>query len=124
MLKNILLVFFGGGMGSVLRYLCSHIERRLYPDIVFPISTFFVNIVGCFLIGILIGITTRGGILDEKTQLMLVVGFCGGFTTFSAFAAENIKMLENGNYLLFALYIAGSVAGGLLAMWGGKYCVK
>ncbi|MDR2556339.1 MAG: fluoride efflux transporter CrcB [Bacteroidales bacterium] len=123
MLKNILLVFVGGGVGSALRYVCSCIGDKICPNFVFPVSTFFVNIVGCFLIGLLVGITARGGMLDEKMRLILVTGFCGGFTTFSTFAAENFKMLENGNYLLLGLYIAGSIAGGLLAVWGGKCCV-
>jgi CrcB protein len=67
--------------------------------------------------------TAHRGVLDEKMQLFLAVGFCGGFTTFSAFAAENLKLLENGNFLLFALYVVGCVVGGLLAVWGGKCCV-
>jgi CrcB protein len=120
MFKNILFVFIGGGTGSVLRYVCSLLEFKFFAEQTFPISTFLVNIVGCFIMGLFVGMFAQHEILDEKLRLLLAVGFCGGFTTFSAFGYENVRMLENGQYLLFSLYVGGSVIGGLLAAWGGR----
>ncbi|MDR0619431.1 MAG: fluoride efflux transporter CrcB [Bacteroidales bacterium] len=124
MLKNFLLVTFGGAIGSALRYGCSFLEVRLFPNHTFPYSTFFVNIAGCFIMGFLAGLLAQHSAFNEKMRLLLMTGLCGGFTTFSAFGLENVKMLENGQYLLFALYIAGSVIGGILAVWGGLICIK
>jgi CrcB protein len=124
MLKNILFVFIGGGAGSVLRYGCSFLGFRLFPNHIFPYGTFFVNITGCFVMGLLAGILAQHNVFNEKLHLLLMTGFCGGFTTFSAFGLENAKMLENGHYLLFALYVVGSIIGGLLAAWAGLIYIK
>ena len=117
MIKNMLLVGLGGGVGSMLRYLSTH---GLYKIIEkpFPFGTLFVNVLGCFLAGIVSGILLKmGG--DERIRLLLMVGFCGGYTTFSAFAHENMSMLQNENYLGLLLYISLSIVTGLVAVWLG-----
>ena len=114
MLNNVLLVAFGGALGSVCRYLLSgwNVES-------FPFGTFVVNIVGSLLIGFLVGWVNRGVLVPEM-KLLLVTGFCGGFTTFSTFANESFVMLKVGDALLAALYVALSVFLGILAVWLGS----
>ena len=114
MLNNVLLVALGGALGSVCRYLLSgwNVES-------FPFGTFVVNIVGSLLIGFLVGWVNRGVLVPEM-KLLLVTGFCGGFTTFSTFANESFVMLKVGDALLAALYVALSVFLGILAVWLGS----
>jgi CrcB protein len=112
-LKSIGIVFLGGGMGSVLRFLLS---KGLYPLFSSAITgTFTVNILGSFLIGFLIGFELKN-IIDKPLYLLLVTGFCGGFTTFSAFALENYSLIKSGDHLQALLYIFLSVILGLLAI--------
>ena len=85
----------------------------------FPFGTFVVNIVGSLLIGFLVGWVNRGVLVPEM-KLLLVTGFCGGFTTFSTFANESFAMLKVGDALLSALYVALSVFLGILAVWLGS----
>jgi CrcB protein len=112
MFNNILLVGLGGGLGSILRYLC---QRSLNAG--FPYGTLAVNLLGCLLIGLLWGLFTRH--IDEPRRLLLVTGFCGGFTTFSSFTYEGVQMIMENRWLTFALYTAGSVLAGLLATYLG-----
>jgi CrcB protein len=123
MLKQIIIVAIGGAAGSVLRYLATIISAKFYNNN-FPFATFIVNIVGCLLIGILIGIFERTGSVNENIRLLLITGFCGGFTTFSAFSSENISLMQNGNTLLAVTYIVLSVTLGLLAVWFGLFISK
>ena len=117
MIKNMLLVGLGGGVGSMLRYITIHWVYRLLEK-PFPIGTLTVNVLGCFLAGLVSGLLVKlGG--DERIRLLLMVGFCGGFTTFSAFAHENMGMMQNGNYLGVLLYITLSIVTGFTAVWLG-----
>ncbi|WP_255489801.1 fluoride efflux transporter CrcB [Dysgonomonas sp. 25] len=118
---KILLVGLGGGLGSILRFLTSTYINRWYIQ-AFPMGTFVVNIVGCFLIGLLMAMA--GKYLNEDLRLLLITGFCGGYTTFSTFSAENMFLLQNGNYATLGLYILASVAVGLLAVWLGDALVN
>lgn len=118
MMKNILLVASGGAVGSVLRYLVSKWIQESSAT-AFPLATMVVNIVGCLLIGIFYGLTERWG-LSGELKLLLTVGFCGGFTTFSTFMNENLMLLRSQEALLSCLYVALSVGIGLLAVWAGK----
>lgn len=83
-----------------------------------------VNIAGCLLIGVIFGISERSDILSPEVRMFLTVGFCGGFTTFSAFAYENIAMLKDGNFLYFSLYTGLSVFLGLLAVNMGNLFIQ
>lgn len=118
MIKNILLVGLGGGIGSMLRYLSQRMADKVYP-IHFPWGTFAVNIIGCFLIGIFWGISFKSFESNENWKVFLMTGLCGGFTTFSAFTLEGIGLLKEQKMALFFLYIAGSVLVGLAATYLG-----
>jgi len=108
MIINILLVAAGGATGSVLRYLC---QRSL--NISFPYGTAAVNLIGCFLVGLFAGLFLKNH--EHQKSLLLITGFCGGFTTFSAFTLESIQMMANDRWISLAVYISLSVLGGLLA---------
>ena len=111
-LKQVLLIFLGGGMGSVLRYLIStqlnSSENQLY------LGTFLVNRLGCLLLGILVGLSLRSTWMTNETTLLLGVGFCGGFTTFSTFSLEVYTLLREGHFGMFLLYTGASLLVGLL----------
>ncbi|NQY27863.1 MAG: fluoride efflux transporter CrcB [Flavobacteriaceae bacterium] len=121
-MKAIVLVFLGGGFGSVLRYLLS---KALNSDLSgIPYGTFAVNLFGSLLIGIILGLSIKESVLTQNQTLFLATGFCGGFTTFSTFAYENHMFLKSGDFLSFALYTIGSFALGFLAVFLGMYLVK
>ena len=113
MIRNILLVAIGGAIGSVCRYLLSGMNIASWPW-----GTFVVNILGSLLIGLLTGLLSKG-MLSPEMKLLLVTGFCGGFTTFSTFANESFSMLKAGDVLLMALYVGASVMIGIFAVWLG-----
>ena len=114
MLKNFLIVGLGGGAGSMLRYAVQKIFN-VQSAAVFPTGTLLVNISGCFLIGILWGVASRSLTWTEELKLLFMTGFCGGFTTFSAFTLEGVGLLKENKTALFIIYFTGSVIGGLLA---------
>lgn len=123
MMKNILLVGLGGGLGSMARYLCQRwIPLGIAPA--FPWATFAVNISGCFLIGLFWGMSFRSFDSNENWKLFLMTGLCGGFTTFSAFTLEGIGLIKEQKMQLFFLYAAGSVIIGLLATWLGMRIIR
>jgi CrcB protein len=123
MIKNILLVSIGGGIGSALRWLCQKWAYQLYPHL-FPWGTFLVNIIGCFLIGVFLGVSGKSNFLSADWRLFLATGLCGGFTTFSAFAFENMNLLKNGEIGYLLLYISGSVVLGIMAVYAGFALLK
>lgn len=110
---NYLLIAIGGAVGSLLRYGCS----RLWNGPAFPIGTFTVNIIGSFLIGVLWAILGQQS--DEQKRALLITGFCGGFTTFSAFSLEGLQMLQQSKPSLFFLYTFATIGLGLAATYTG-----
>ena len=124
MLKNILLVALGGAAGSVARYLLSKAIQDTAAT-AFPWGTMAVNVAGCLLIGLLYGLASGDGTrLGADLKLMLTVGFCGGFTTFSTFANESLTLAKTGDALLSAAYIGLSVALGIIAVAAGAQLAK
>ncbi len=121
-MKQFLLVFLGGGFGSVLRFMIGKLLNS--PKDGIPYGTFAANIIGSLLIGIILGIAAKNNSLTSNQTLFLATGFCGGFTTFSTFAYENHVFLKSGDFTSFAIYTVASFAIGFLAVFFGMYLVK
>lgn len=121
--RYLLLVGLGGFLGSIGRYLTTLLFSRIWPS-QFPFGTFVANIVGCLLIGIVYGLAERAGWLTTPWRLLLATGFCGGYTTFSSFAFENLDLLQAGNYGTFLGYTLSSLLLGVLAVFAGIVLVK
>lgn len=111
MLRALILVGSGSFLGGAARYLISTLMKGSSGN--FPRVTLTVNLVGCFLIGLLYGLFTRFSTTDNSWCLPLTTGLCGGFTTFSTFANESLKMLQGGNTWGFVAYVAISVIAGI-----------
>jgi CrcB protein len=121
-MKQLLLVFVGGGLGSVLRFVIGKWLNKSENGI--PYGTFAANIIGSLLIGIILGLAAKNETLSQSQTLLLATGFCGGFTTFSTFAYENHVFLKSGDFTSFALYTIASFVVGFLAVFLGMYLVK
>ena len=121
-MKNFLLVFIGGGLGSGIRYIISKYLNSSIGS--FPIGTFTVNIIGSLIIGLVLGYAAKENSLTQNQVLLIATGFCGGFTTFSAFAQENFELLKTGDIMQFSIYTIGSILVGLLAVFVGLYIAK
>jgi len=123
MIKSILLVGLGGGIGSIARYLCQKWFASSLP-LTFPWGTFVVNLIGCLLIGVIYEASEKSAVLSPQARLFLATGFCGGFTTFSTFAFENMNLLRSGDTAYFLLYTIGSVVLGIIGVFGGVAIIK
>ena len=108
MIKLLLIAGTGGFIGTISRFLVSRYFQNLFLSS-FPFGTFIVNVSGCLLIGLFYGLAQKGNFLNPEWRMLLIVGFCGGFTTFSTFASENLALLKDGNFFYFALYTGLSV---------------
>ncbi|WP_299097895.1 fluoride efflux transporter CrcB [Winogradskyella sp.] len=116
-MKQLILVFIGGGFGSALRFLIS--KQFTFDSFHFPWATFIVNLIGSFIIGTVFGYILVKHKFSDDLFVFLVAGFCGGFTTFSAFANESISLLKAGQTNLFFSYIISSITVGLFCVWLG-----
>lgn len=122
-MKIALLIGIGGFIGSVGRYMLNRwVHDQL--DNFFPFGTMVVNILGSLLIGIIFGLSLKGSIMSNELKMFLVVGFCGGFTTFSSFTNDGLSLLRDGQVTSFFLYIGISVIFGLLAVYAGYVLSK
>jgi CrcB protein len=117
-----LLIALGGAVGSLLRYLVGQAVQRTSAS-GFPIGTMFVNVSGCFLIGVLVR-QFMNMQLTPELRALLIVGFCGGFTTFSTFSAETIGLIEGGEYGRASGYVILSVGLCLLATVAGMAAMR
>lgn len=122
-MRSLLLVFVGGGLGSVLRYAVYRLTDSITQS-VFPYGTFLVNIIGCFFIGFFVFYTERYDAQSLQWRLFLVTGLCGGFTTFSAFTFENLSLITDHRIFLFLLYTIGSVVLGITATYFGLLAAR
>ena len=123
MFKNLMLIGLGGFAGSILRYLVSRLNTSV-EWLAVPLGTLTVNVLGSFLIGFLIGISERSPILTVELRMFLMVGLCGGFTTFSSFTGENLLLMRNGPFLPIFLYPGLSILLGFAAVYFGYLSTK
>jgi fluoride exporter len=115
-LTTLSLIFLGGGLGSVARYLTGVYASRAGA---WPWGTFMANVIGCLLIGLFYGLANRYQWFTPELRFLLATGFCGGYTTFSTFAYENLQLLQNQQYGWFVGYSISSFVFGLAAVWVG-----
>jgi len=121
-MKQALLVFLGGGLGSVARYLLS-VKFNNYENAI-PYGTLLANVLGSLFIGLIFGYIAKTGNLSERNTLLLATGFCGGFTTFSTFIYENYLFVKGGDYFSFLPYLIITFILGFVALFVGLYLVK
>lgn len=107
------MVAMGGAVGSAMRYLTSKVMQDWLPN-AFPYGTFVVNLLGCLAIGILYGLIDQNMLGNNHLKLLLITGFCGGFTTFSTFSNESLSLVQQGHLSYAVLYVEGSVCLGMM----------
>jgi len=119
-LLDLVLVFIGGGFGSIVRFLLGRWVNA-WHDHAFPFGTLSVNIVACLVLGYVVGIADHRQLISPAARLFWAVGFCGGFSTFSTFSAETLTLLQGGLHLTTIAYILLSLLLCLVAIFGGLY---
>ena len=122
-MNSYLLVFIGGGIGSLLRLVVGRFVTRMFP-MTFPIGTFVVNVLACVLLGLFAGVFISKFSQSENWRMFVAVGVCGGFSTFSSFSLENIELMRSGHFVTAFAYVMLSVACCLLATWAGAQITK
>lgn len=120
MIKDLLLVGLGGGIGSMLRFAAA----AVIPSKQFPWATFIVNIIGSFVIGLVVALSLKNESFAANWKTFLAAGVCGGFTTFSAFSAENMRLLQEGKPGIAAIYILLSIILGIIAGFTGYWLIN
>lgn len=121
-MKNLLFVMAGGAIGAALRYLIGLACSR-WALANLPLGTLSVNLLGCFLLGVLMALGQKYASFSGAPYLMLTVGVCGAFTTFSTFSADSIRLMDNGQWLTVLLYLSLSIVGGFLLFYLGRKLV-
>ncbi|HNL05817.1 MAG TPA: fluoride efflux transporter CrcB [Chitinophagales bacterium] len=119
-MKEIIYIFIGSGLGGLTRFGLGKWINALYSSI-FPLGTFTVNILACIVLGFIVGLADNKQIFSPQLRLFWVVGFCGGFSTFSTFSNETLLLLQDGKYLTSILYIFGSIVCCLMVTYFGIY---
>lgn len=123
MIRNIFIIGAGGFLGTVSRFLTSKYIQVYFPSS-FPLGTFIINVLGCFLIGLFYGFSEKSNVVTPELRMFLTVGFCGGFTTFSTFANENLTLLRDAEFFYSLLYVGLSIFLGILAVYLGNLLTK
>lgn len=118
-MRNLLYVMAGGAVGAALRYLIGLACSRMTWTTM-PLGTLSVNLAGCFLLGVLMALGQKYITFSGAPYLMLTVGVCGAFTTFSTFSADSIRLMDNGQWLTVLLYLTLSIIGGFLLFYLGR----
>lgn len=121
MIRNLLFVAVGGALGSCARYLLCRLAASVWPA---PAGTLAVNLLGCLIIGLLLGAVERAQLLSPAMVLLLVSGFCGGLTTFSTFSADAGALMSSGRTIWAVAYVAVSVCGGIALTFAGRALVR
>ncbi len=122
MIINCLVVGLGGAIGAVSRYLLGLMPVKNPSG--FPIITLFINVVGAFCIGIIVGLAGKNNNFNQYLLLFIKVGICGGFTTFSTFSLESLGLIQRGQYFTAITYMVLSVLLCILAVFGAEILVK
>ncbi|MCX6148179.1 MAG: fluoride efflux transporter CrcB [Candidatus Kapabacteria bacterium] len=123
MLKEALIVGLGGFIGSASRFLLSQFINK-YFNITYPLGTLIINLFGCFLIGIILGLFEKENIISPNLNLFLTVGICGGFTTFSTFSNDSLILFNESDYLGLTFYMGISIFFGILLTFVGRHLVN
>ncbi|MBS1491030.1 MAG: fluoride efflux transporter CrcB [Bacteroidetes bacterium] len=118
--SSIVIVFVGGGVGSIVRFLLGKWVNGLHTHH-FPFGTLTVNIVACLVLGYVVGLADHRQLISPAARLFWAVGFCGGFSTFSTFSAETLSLMQSGFHVSTLIYIVSSLLFCLLATFGGIY---
>ena len=118
---NCLVVALGGGIGACLRYLIGLVPLK--EPFIFPVKTLVINLLGCFVIGLVASLAVKNSSLSPKLVLFVKTGLCGGFTTFSTFALETETLIKTGQSGLAILYVALSVVAGVGLAFAGQVIV-
>ena len=121
---DLVYIGLGGFIGSIGRYLASGAVHQIFPNIYFPIGTAAVNIIGCFLIGVLTGLAELRNLLSSEMRMFLLIGLLGGFTTFSTFGHETIAFMRDGEFLRAAGNVLIQVIMGLSGVWIGYNAIR
>jgi CrcB protein len=122
-MERLLLVGIGGAVGSILRYVVGGYVQTASRSVSFPFGTLAVNVIGCFLIGMVSYLADVRGLLTPETRALLVLGILGGFTTFSSFGNETMALVRDGEMFYAFANIAASLVLGLGAVWLGRSLV-
>jgi CrcB protein len=117
-MTNILLVGIGGFIGSVLRYLIGGTIQQYAKS--FPLGTLVVNLIGCFVIGLLVQFGESRGLFSDESRSFIFIGILGGFTTFSSFGNETFNLMRSDQMMNAMINIGTNVILGLLAVWCGR----
>ncbi len=123
MIKAMLIAGAGGFIGTCGRFIIGKLCKEFFGGS-FPFGTLLVNMAGCFIIGILFGLIEKTDIMTSGQSLLLVTGFCGGFTTFSTFAEDMWELGNKGDWIAFGIYLAASVISGILLVWAGRAVIR
>ena len=122
MFRYLIYVIIGSSVGGAARFLSQEFVQKNFPSFI-PLGTLSVNIIGSFIIGIIYALAERSKISPE-VRILIATGFCGGFTTFSSFAFENVKLMQDGEFFNVALYVVLSLVIGFVAVYLGILFTK